>query len=657
MREKKGISLIVLVITIAVTIVLSASIILTLTNNNPIENAKKVAFETDMSALKEDLNTYVHKKIAENQGVYEVEELYADENSLVEDGVEQTGQNIKLVLPSINDKYLNKIKIIGGRLNYDDYSNMKEYSWAVEVFDGITADYDKAESDNGTAQIDTEFEDKLENLKIYGNSVQNGTPSTDNPVEIESVGDIKNKFDVNKWYEFLRSFSTKYVEKTEVDGTSCIYYSPRGGSNGKPYMSGQFKPQTQYILSFRAKGIVGTGVSTGFKFVYTDGTGSTIYVKNDSTWNSYTLKSNLGKTISHIETTYSYSQGCYFDENSIQLEEGNIATEYVAYGKYAIPITLTAVGKNLGTAKQVYSGLATESRYTETTLDGRECVGFIDNRGTQYTGINFKENTQYTFSFDYKQLVNSSEANNKNAVLLCIYYTDDSNESIKVSNSNEDVKWKHISYTSKANKTIKSIGTISYNYHFMNYIDINTFQIEEGNKETGYEPYKEKTIYIYLDEPLRKIGEYADYIDLKNKKVVRSIGETTLKGNENWWNYKNGDNYHTYACSLSGIQFGSAISNTFSSNVSSTINASNEAIYSLEKNYIYVSIAKNRLTADSANDFKAWVKSHNIVVDYVLINKKQESINIPEISTINGTNNISIGTSVNPSKMEVIYGK
>ena len=529
MREKKGISLIVLVITIAVTIVLSAAIILTLTNNNPIENAKKVAFETDMSALKEDLNTYVHKKIAENQGVYEVEELYADENSLVEDGIEQTDQNIKLVLPSINDKYLNKIKIIGGKLNYTDESNMQEYSWAMEVFDGITADYDKVESDNGIIQIDNAIENKLGNLRIYGNSIQNGTPTPDNPIEIQSVGEL-------------------------VTDTS--------------------------------------------------------------------------------------------DSN---------------YGKYKIPVTVT--GKNIGTAKQVYSGLkksagtANDSRYTEKIRDGRECVYFVDNFGMKYSDIYFRENTQYTFSFDYKQTLNSSSASKETSDLLCIWYTDSSRDDIVVSNPNHETEWKHISYTSKANKTIKAIGTISYNYRFGNYIDINTFQIEEGNKETDYEPYKGQTTNIYLNEPLRKIGDAVDYIDFKNKKVVRSVGETTLKGNENWWNYKNGDNYHTYACSLSGIQFGSAISNTFSSNVSSTINASNEAIYSLENNYIYVSIAKNRLTADSANDFKAWVKSHNIVVDYVLINKKQESINIPEISTINGINNISIGTSVIPSKMEVIYGK
>ena len=516
--KKRGISLIVLVITIIVIIILAVAVILSIANNNPIENAKKAAFQNDIATLKEELDLYIQKQYADSQGTYKASDL----NKL--------GEDIKDILPDIKDKYIGKIAINGGSLEYTDESNMQEYNWASETLTGEKSNYDKAvSSDSKNMQINNAIAGKLGNLKIYGNSIQNGTPTPDNPVEIQSVGEL-----------------------------------------------------------------------------VTDA--------NDSN-----------------------------------------------YGKYKIPVTVT--GKNIGTAKQVYSGLkksagtANDSRYTEKIRDGRECVYFVDNFEMKYSDIYFRENTQYTFSFDYKQTLNSSSASKETSDLLCIWYTDSSRDDIVVSNPNHETEWKHISYTSKANKTIKAIGTISHNYRFGNYIDINTFQIEEGNKETDYEPYKGQTTNIYLNEPLRKVGDAVDYIDFKNKKVVRSVGETTLKGNENWWNYKNGDNYHTYACSLSGIKFGSAISNTFSSNVSSTINASNEAIYSLDKNYIFVSIAKNRLTADSANDFKAWVKSHNIVVDYVLINKKQESINISEISTINGTNNISIGTSVNPSKMEVVYGK
>ena len=50
-----------------------------------------------------------------------------------------------------------------------------------------------------------------------------------------------------------------------------------------------------------------------------------------------------------------------------------------------------------------------------------------------------------------------------------------------------------------------------------------SIQIEKGSTATSYEPYKGETKHIYLDAPLRKIGDYADYIDYKNQKVFRQI--------------------------------------------------------------------------------------------------------------------------------------
>ena len=42
--------------------------------------------------------------------------------------------------------------------------------------------------------------------------------------------------------------------------------------------------------------------------------------------------------------------------------------------------------------------------------------------------------------------------------------------------------------------------------------------IEEGTTLSNYESYVEpKTTNIYLDEPLRKVGDYADYIDFNEK--------------------------------------------------------------------------------------------------------------------------------------------
>ncbi len=520
--KKRGISLIVLVITIIVIIILAVAVILSIANNNPIENAKKAAFQNDIATLKEELDLYIQKQYVDSQGTYKASDL----NKL--------GEDIKDILPDIKDKYIGKIAINGGSLEYTDESNMQEYNWASETLTGEKSNYDKAvSSDSKNMQINNATAGKLGNLKIYGNSIQNGTPTPDNPVEIQSVGEL-----------------------------------------------------------------------------VTDA--------NDSN-----------------------------------------------YGKYKIPVTVT--GKNIGTAKQVYSGLkksagtANDSGYTEIKLDDRDCISFIDNFEMKYSDIYFKENTQYTFSFDYKQTMNSSSAPNKTSGLLYIWYTDSSRDDIVVSNPNYETEWKHISYTSKANKTIKEIGTISHNYCFKNYIDINTFQIEEGNKETDYEPYKGQTTNIYFNEPLRKVGDAVDYIDFKNKKVVRNVGVENLSDIRN--------SFHEYASMLSvngySIYYNFTYSKTNNSDLICThfemntnhLSGSNHITLKPELQRIFIGINSEIVAAADKVAFRGWLLNNNPKLFYVLNTPTEETIEIPEISIINGTNNISIGTSVNPSKMEVVYGK
>ena len=66
--EKKGISLIVLVITIIVIIILAVAVILSIANNNPIENAKEARFKNDVKTMQEELELLKASKYAENNG-------------------------------------------------------------------------------------------------------------------------------------------------------------------------------------------------------------------------------------------------------------------------------------------------------------------------------------------------------------------------------------------------------------------------------------------------------------------------------------------------------------------------------------------------------------------------------------------------------------
>ena len=117
--DKKGISLIVLVITIIVIIILAVAVILSIANNNPIENAKEARFRNDMKVIEEELNLYIAKKYADDLGT----------NTVV---VDLDGENMVKALPSTKD-YKDKVKIVGGNLELTGSASEEEKTWAKKI--------------------------------------------------------------------------------------------------------------------------------------------------------------------------------------------------------------------------------------------------------------------------------------------------------------------------------------------------------------------------------------------------------------------------------------------------------------------------------------------------------------------------------------------
>lgn len=246
------------------------------------------------------------------------------------------------------------------------------------------------------------------------------------------------------------------------------------------------------------------------------------YKDQSNDMNKYVLaKVNLKNEESYLSTFKIYGNTKLVNNKFNDVGNLNESTS-----TYEIPIAVP--NKNLITAKQVYAELANfinsenESRYSEGIIDNRNYISFVDNTATKYTKLTFKENTVYTVSFDYMQKfwANSPSIN---AGLFTFFYTDGTHSNLIVQGNNLG-EWQHKSFSSEEGKTIKYIGTVSYNYRYKNYIDIDTFQLEEGAEETAYEPYSGETTNLSIDAPLRKVGGIADYIDIKNGEVVRRIG-------------------------------------------------------------------------------------------------------------------------------------
>ena len=74
-KETKGISLIVLVITIIVVIILASAVILNVTKNNPIDNARIAKLLQEKENLDSSIQMYISKVMSNTLGGYSTKEI------------------------------------------------------------------------------------------------------------------------------------------------------------------------------------------------------------------------------------------------------------------------------------------------------------------------------------------------------------------------------------------------------------------------------------------------------------------------------------------------------------------------------------------------------------------------------------------------------
>ena len=140
----------------------------------------------------------------------------------------------------------------------------------------------------------------------------------------------------------------------------------------------------------------------------------------------------------------------------------------------------------------------------------------------------------------------------------------------------------------------------------------------------------DKNINILLDEPLRKLGNVSDYIDLENRIVVRKIGEKVFDGTEEFFANENGINYrleHNHSIP--------SISNYYSNNLS------DETHFNSTDNYqnIYFRVDQD------VESFKLLLQERYnnnlpLKVLYVLSNEYFENINFSDFE-INDNDNVT----------------
>lgn len=324
---------------------------------------------------------------------------------------------------------------------------------------------------------------KIQNLSVAGNSIQHSG--------IYSVGETKNlinveNFNANYTQQYFQTTNTRFLLKPNFIYTLSFDYNVKATTTDLYYSIGygtdsydnDLKSTVQYQTLVKGRNFV--------SFIVPDSIPS----------NSY-LWVKFAQTIILADVNV--------DISNIQLEAGNVATDYEDPGLYNIYPTSAANNLfNYDTPiyllKHNINYIAIQNGYHISPVE-------IDNEA--YLGIGFKNILKpgNTYTLSFSQLGQFEK--------FALYTTNKESEEtiaeIPITNN--------VFVAPEGIYDLQLVFAVD-NSSLSNYIEIWNVQIEANNVISEYEPYVSNNSIITLDEPLRGIGEYKDLICLESPNIL-----------------------------------------------------------------------------------------------------------------------------------------
>lgn len=356
---------------------------------------------------------------------------------------------------------------------------------------------------------------RLRKLTIYGNAVQDGTPSPDAPVEVQLCGDrTGNLFDK----KHASNIDNWELSTSKDNG----YYELQGIANGETIT---------IALKLNSTLAVNSGI---WFYTYDD-----VY------------KTGFNPQTTELQTTtMTYADGDYMRlyvpgtngavKNYMNLVDANLqiiqgsytADTLPAYEPYGYKVSGRAEGLNLLDAE----GIASNTEDSNTKIEqfqNKKSLKWVSNSATYkqyFMQGEFEENTQYTFSFNLY-------ANGVAEILL--FYTDGTHSRVITACSGN---WVRKIVTTSANKTL-DYWRGNYTDGSIVYVDIGSSMIVKGKYTSAtmpsYEPYQPPQDFaVYLPEQIAKVGNVADKVVVDMEKqtaeLKKNVGSVVLDGSESW---------------------------------------------------------------------------------------------------------------------------
>ena len=166
---------------------------------------------------------------------------------------------------------------------------------------------------------------------------------------------------------------------------------------------------------------------------------------------------------------------------------------------------------------------------------------------------------------------------------------------------------------------------------------------------------------IYLDEPLRKVGDCADYIDFENSVVIRNVGMDEFTENTNYPLYfLEAYGFYGYYKTIKNMKKGTRQAG-FCTHIKNTRGEKSPIWFGVGNQTIYFSLP-DVYNSGTTNDekkqaIKDWLAAleEPFMAYYPLAEITETPISLPKLPTFKGTTIYSIDTTIQPSNMEATY--
>ena len=555
-----------------------------------------------------------------------------------------------------------KVEFLETNDNQDDNQN-KKFSGNVKLKD-MKSTSSEIVSNEGENILEINNAKAINHLLVYGNSTQE-VRSGKNLAKISryrtAAGTIIS--DANGIYRVKGDEG--YGAAAASAGQTFIYLNPISSTNKKITVS--------FYATRYTDGKWKDSSTTVFQLLF--GPDESNYAKTNKIFSDYT-QYPIGerKLITYTFTpTYDLQIMCIrlnnmeweIELNTLQIEEGSTATDYEPYGATPspdIPSEINSVGDlvtdtsdtNYGKYKipVTVSSKNLWNNDINVSMDKNKRSALFTFNASDYDWI--KSNITYTFS--EKVIVYEDDTRTNPRLACTIEYSDGTSTYNSVPLTKGTTK-NNVSITFKtSDKKVSAIKIRLCDYGSNSgniwHAEAENMQLEVNSTATDYVPYKKETTNIYLDEPLRKIGNKSDYIDLKNGKVVRNIDSYTFSGDENFVSEGNTKLYSFRK--IEGMPSSNSVnslSNRYritSQNYNSITDAS---LFQYGNSYINLGNAGK----STISEFKEWLKSNTVKVIWSTSKENTETVSLPSILTDESTKTIEIRTNIKPSKTQIEY--